>query len=98
MTLAGFLVLVLVGAICGAVAQAIVGWSRGGFVTAAIVGFGGALIGNWGAPRLNLPSYLTVSVEGHTIEVLWAILGAVALLLVLSFFRRGSYNRWGHAR
>jgi uncharacterized membrane protein YeaQ/YmgE (transglycosylase-associated protein family) len=98
MTIGGFLLLVLVGAICGAIAQGIVGWSRGGFLTAAVVGFLGALIGNWGAPQLHLPSYLVVSVEGHTIEVLWAILGAVALLLVLSFFRRGSYNRWRHAR
>ena len=95
MTIAGFLLLILVGAICGAIAELIVGWSRGGFLVATIVGFAGAWIGNWVAPRIHLPSYLTVSVEGHVIEVLWAILGAVALLLVLSLFRR---NRLRHAR
>jgi uncharacterized membrane protein YeaQ/YmgE (transglycosylase-associated protein family) len=97
MTITGFLLLILVGAICGGIAQAIVGWSRGGFFTAAVVGGLGALIGNWVAPRLHLPSYLTVQVGGYTIEVLWAILGAVILLVVLSFFRRGSFNRWRHA-
>jgi uncharacterized membrane protein YeaQ/YmgE (transglycosylase-associated protein family) len=98
MTVAGFLLLVVVGAICGAIAEFIVGWSRGGFVMAAVIGFAGAMIGNWGAPRIHLPSYFTMQVEGHTIEVLWAILGAVALLFVLSLFRRGTYNRWRHAR
>lgn len=98
MTVTGFLLLVLIGAACGAVAEFVVGWRRGGFLVAALIGLSGALVGNWGAPRLHLPSYLTVQVGGHTIEILWAILGAVALLLVLNFFGRGSDGRWRHAR
>jgi uncharacterized membrane protein YeaQ/YmgE (transglycosylase-associated protein family) len=97
MTLVGFLLLVLVGAICGAIAQFIVGWSRGGFILATLVGFAGALIGNWGAPLIHLPTIYIVRVDGYTIEVVWAILGAVALLLVLSLFRRSTYSRWRHA-
>jgi uncharacterized membrane protein YeaQ/YmgE (transglycosylase-associated protein family) len=98
MSLGGYVLLVVLGAICGAIAQFLVGWNRGGFVTAALVGFAGTLLGNWAAPKLHLPSLLPLSVEGHTIEILWAISGAVALLLVLGLFRRGSYNRWRHAR
>ncbi len=98
MTFVGFLLLVLVGAICGAIAEFIVGWSRGGFIVAAIVGFAGALIGNWGAPLIHLPTIYVVRVDGYSIEVVWAILGAVALLLVLSLFRRSTYSRrWRHA-
>ena len=117
MTVTGFLLLVLIGAACGAGAGVVVGRrrgglfvaaplglfrgprrGRGGFLVAALIGLAGALVGNWGAPQIHLPSYLTVQVGGHTIEILWAILGAVALLLVLNFFGRGSDGRWRHAR
>src|SRR6266545_1110099 len=52
-----FLILLLVAAICGAVAQAIAGFSRGGFLVAIAVGFIGALFGTWiqrvtGAPEI----------------------------------------------
>ena len=40
-----FLVLLLVAGLCGAVAQAIAGFSRGGFLVAIAVGFIGALLG-----------------------------------------------------
>ena len=98
MTLVGFLLLVLVGAVCGAIAEFIVGWSPGGFVAAAVIGFAGALIGNWGAPLIHLPPLFTVRIEGHSIEVLWALLGSVALLIVLGVFRRSTYNRWRPGR
>jgi uncharacterized membrane protein YeaQ/YmgE (transglycosylase-associated protein family) len=92
-SLVGLLVLLLVGAICGAIAEVIVGYSPGGFFAAAVIGFLGALIGSWLAPRLGLPSVFVVNVDGYRIEILWAILGAVLLLLVLSLFRRGPYRR-----
>ena len=98
MTFTEVLVLILVGAVCGSIAQSIVDWGRGGLVAATVAGFAGAWIGNWGAPQLHLPSILTVTAGGRTIEVLWAILGAVALLLVLSRFRRNSFTRWRHVR
>jgi len=94
MTVMGFLLLVLVGAICGGVAEFIVGFSRGGFLAATAVGFLGALIGHAVAPRLGLPSLLSVRIEGYSIEIFWSVLGAIALLMVLSFFRRSSYYRW----
>ena len=93
MTVLGFLLLLLVGAICGAIAEFLVGWSRGGFIAAAVVGIAGAWIGTYFAPKLQLPSLLTVRIEGHSIEIFWAVLGAMALLLVLSLFRRVRYYR-----
>jgi len=93
MTVTGFLLFILVGAICGAIAEFLVGWSPGGFIAATVVGFIGALIGDWFAPRLHLPSLLTVRIEGHSVEILWAVLGAMLLLIVMSIFRRSSYYR-----
>jgi len=96
MTVTGFLLLLLVGAICGAIAQFLVGWTSGGFIAAAVVGILGSFIGSYLAPKLGLPSLLAVRIEGHSIEVFWSILGAVALLLLMSLFRRASY--YGRAR
>ena len=95
MTIVGFLLLLLLGALCGAVAELIVGFSPGGFLASAVVGFLGAVIGGWIAPRIGLPSVLAVRIEGYTIEVVWSVLGAIVLLAVLAFIRRTTYPRAG---
>jgi len=94
MTLIGFLLLILVGAICGFVAEMLVGYSPGGFIASVVVGFLGALIGTWLATAIGLPSLLAVNIEGHTIEMFWAVLGAVLLLAVLSLVRRRRYTTY----
>jgi uncharacterized membrane protein YeaQ/YmgE (transglycosylase-associated protein family) len=93
MSVVDLLLLLLVGAICGAIAEMIVGFSPGGFLASVAIGFLGALIGTWLAGQIGLPSVLAVRIGGYTIEILWAILGAIILLLVISFFRRGYYRR-----
>jgi uncharacterized membrane protein YeaQ/YmgE (transglycosylase-associated protein family) len=93
MSLVELLLLILVGAICGVIAEMIVGFSPGGFLASVAIGFLGALIGTWLAPRVGLPAVLAVRVGGYTIEILWAIIGAIILLLILSLFRRGYYRR-----
>jgi uncharacterized membrane protein YeaQ/YmgE (transglycosylase-associated protein family) len=91
MTLLGLLLLLVVGAICGAVAELIVGWSAGGFFASVGVGFLGALLGGWLARVLRLPSIFAVHIETVTIEIVWAILGAVILLAILGMLRRRRY-------
>ena len=93
MTIVGLLVLLVVGAICGAIAEALVGWSPGGFLASAGLGFLGALLGTWLARVLALPSLLAVRIETVTIEPVWAVLGAVILLAVMSAVRRRRYSR-----
>ena len=88
MTIIGFLLLLVVGAICGLLAEMIVGYSPGGFLASAVVGFLGAVIGTWVARGAGLPSLLAVTIEGKSIEVAWAVLGAIILLAVLSLVRR----------
>jgi uncharacterized membrane protein YeaQ/YmgE (transglycosylase-associated protein family) len=94
MSLVGLLVLILVGAICGAIAEMLVGYSPGGFLASVAIGFLGALIGSWLAPQIGLPEIFAITVEGFTIPILWAILGAVLLLLVLSLIRRPYRRRY----
>jgi uncharacterized membrane protein YeaQ/YmgE (transglycosylase-associated protein family) len=93
MSLVELLLLILIGAICGVIAEMIVGFSPGGFLASVAIGFLGTLIGTWLAPRVGLPAVLAVRVGGYTIEILWAIIGAIILLLILSLFRRGYYRR-----
>ena len=98
MTLVGLLLLIVIGAVCGLLAELIVGFRVGGFLASTVVGFLGALIGSWLAARVGLPSGLPVTVDGYTIHILWAILGAVLLLAVLSLVRRAGYRRRTYVR
>jgi uncharacterized membrane protein YeaQ/YmgE (transglycosylase-associated protein family) len=93
MTLFGFLLLVVVGAICGAVAEMIVGYRPGGFLASVAIGFVGAWIGGYLAGILRLPTMLVVHIEGHALDVAWTVLGSIVLLLVVSLFRRTPFSR-----
>ena len=93
MTVLGFLLLIVVGALCGAVAELIVGYSPGGFLVSVAVGFVGAWIGGWLAGVFHLAPVLVVRVEGHAFDVVWTVLGSIVLLLVVSLLRRSSYHR-----
>ena len=92
MTLVELLLLILVGAICGVIAELLVGFSPGGFLASVAIGFLGALIGTWLALQIGLPHVFAVTIGGYTIEILWAIIGSIILLLILSLFRRSYYR------
>ncbi len=81
------LILLVIAGICGAIAEMIVGFSPGGFVVSIIIGVIGAYLGTILAGQLNLPPFLPVTIGGQTIEIVWAILGSILLLLVISLFR-----------
>ncbi len=88
MSILSLLVLLVIAGICGALAEMIVGFSPGGFVVSIVVGVIGAYIGTVVANALNLPPFFAINVGGQTIEIIWAILGSILLLLVISMFRR----------
>ncbi len=89
MNFIGFLVLLLIAAICGAIAQAIVGYSVGGFLLSSIVGVIGALLGYWLAGQLSLPLVLTLNIQGQPFPIIWSIIGASLFVGVLAFLTRG---------
>jgi uncharacterized membrane protein YeaQ/YmgE (transglycosylase-associated protein family) len=84
MTLTGFLLLLLIAAICGSLAQAIVGYSHGGCLVSAALGLIGALIGNWLARVFGLPYGFEVTIDGQEFPVIWSILGATLFVAVLN--------------
>ena len=91
MTFGGILLLLLIAAISGSIAQALVGYSRGGCVVSIAVGFIGAFVGWWIADALNLPLLFQVNIQGQNFPVIWAIIGGalfVAALNLISGKRR----------
>lgn len=84
MTLLGFLVLLLVAAVAGALGQAIIGYSAGGCLVSIALGFVGALIGTWLRTELGLPEPFPVEIQGQTFSLIWAIIGAALFVAVIS--------------
>lgn len=89
MSLLGFLLLLLIAAICGGIGQAIAGYSLGGCLVSIVVGFVGALIGSWLAAELGLAFILPISIEGQTIPVVWASIGSALFAVVIGLITRG---------
>lgn len=88
MTLIDFLVLGVVAAICGTIGQSLAGYSVGGCLTSAVIGYVGAFIGTWVARQFSLPELFAVTVGGQSIPVVWSIIGSALLVAGLSLLRR----------
>jgi uncharacterized membrane protein YeaQ/YmgE (transglycosylase-associated protein family) len=88
MTLIGFLILVIIAMVVGTLAQSIAGYSLGGFIISAVVGFIGAFIGRWIAGQFGLPEPLPVTIDGETFPIIWAIIGSVIFVAIVGLFTR----------
>ena len=90
MSLFGILLLILIAAASGFVAQALVGFSLGGWIVSILVGLVGAFLGWYIAVTLDLPLIFQVTIEGRNFPVLWSIIGGVLFVSILSFL--GGHN------
>lgn len=89
MSLIDLLLLLLVAGVCGALGQAIGGFSRGGCLVSIALGFIGALLGLWLARQVGLPEPLPVEVGGRAFPVVWAIIGSALFVAVIGLITRG---------
>ena len=87
MSLLELIVLLIIAGIAGAIAEALIGFSPGGFVVAVIIGVLGAYLGTWLAHQLGLPPILTITINNQTFPIVWAIIGSLVLVAVLSALR-----------
>jgi uncharacterized membrane protein YeaQ/YmgE (transglycosylase-associated protein family) len=88
MTLIGFLVLLAIAAICGAIGQSLAGYDLGGCLVSIVVGFIGAWIGLWLAAKFGLPELFTINIEGKPFPIVWAIIGSALFTLIMALIRR----------
>ena len=82
------LILLLVAGICGAIGQAIGGYSHGGCLVSIALGFIGALLGSWLARALGLPELFAIPAGGMRFPIIWSIIGAALFVAVLNLISR----------
>lgn len=89
MTLGGFLLLLLIAAICGGIGKSLSGYSLGGCFASIVIGFLGAWVGPIIADELNLPLFYTIQIQGRTFPIVWSIIGSAILSLIIGLVTRG---------
>jgi uncharacterized membrane protein YeaQ/YmgE (transglycosylase-associated protein family) len=90
-----FLFLLLVAFVCGGLAQAITGYSRGGCLVSIAIGFIGALLGMWLQKLTGAPDLLTIQFDETRFPVVWSLIGAVLFVAVVGFLTPRRPRRYG---
>jgi uncharacterized membrane protein YeaQ/YmgE (transglycosylase-associated protein family) len=88
MTLFDLLFLLLIAGLCGAIGQAIAGYSRGGCLVSIALGFVGAVVGLWVSRALGLHELFALRVGGSTFPVVWSILGSALFVAFIGLLTR----------
>lgn len=83
-----FVLLLLAAGLCGAIAQSLTGFSRGGCLTSIALGFIGAWLGAWLAGVLGVGEIMAIQIGGTSFPIVWSIVGASLFVAVLSLFTR----------
>jgi uncharacterized membrane protein YeaQ/YmgE (transglycosylase-associated protein family) len=91
MTVLEFVILLVVAGLCGAIGQAITGFSRGGILVSIALGFIGALIGMWIARAAGLPELFDLQLGEAHFPIIWSIIGSALFVAVVSLFVRPTY-------
>lgn len=94
MTLLEFLILLIIAAIVGSIAQAMVGYRGGGLLVTIALGFIGAVLGTWIARRMGLPEIFSLQLGDITFPIIWAIIGAALFAALVAITARGGGYRW----
>jgi len=88
MTILDLVVLLVVAGICGALGQAITGYSRGGCLVSIALGFVGAVLGVWLARSLALPELFAVRIGTTNFPIIWSIIGSAVFVAVIALLTR----------
>ena len=85
----GFLVLLIVAAVCGSIGAALVGYTTHGCITRIIVGLIGALIGTWLSKEIDIRDFFYVA----RVPIVWSIIGSTLFVGIISVFRSDKPKR-----
>lgn len=88
MTILDLIVLLIIAGLCGALGQAITGFSRGGCLVSIALGFIGALLGMWLARQLGLPELFPIQIGTTSFPIIWSIVGSALFVAIISLLTR----------
>jgi len=88
MSLLGFIFLLIIASISGALGARIAGRRGMGCLASIVLGFIGALIGTFIARQLQLPLFPWIRFGDHPFPLVWAVLGAAFFVALLNLFSR----------
>ena len=88
MSFIDFFLLLIIAGLCGAIGQAITGFTRGGCLVSIAVGFIGALLGGWIARELALPEFFVIEAGTFMFPVVWSIIGSAIFVALVSLIAR----------
>jgi uncharacterized membrane protein YeaQ/YmgE (transglycosylase-associated protein family) len=88
MTLLDVIVLLVIAGICGALGQAITGFTRGGCLVSIALGFVGALLGMWLSRQLGLPELFAIQIGTTNFPIIWSIIGSALFVAVIALITR----------
>ena len=88
MTILDLIVLLLIAGLCGALGQAITGFSRGGCLVSIALGFVGAVLGMWLARQLGLPELFAIQIGTTSFPIIWSIIGSALFVAIIALLTR----------
>lgn len=88
MTILDVIVLLIIAGLCGALGQAITGFSRGGCLVSIAIGFIGALLGMWLARLLGLPELFAIQIGTTKFPIIWSIIGSALFVAIITLLTR----------
>jgi len=88
MTIIDVIVLLLIAGVCGAIGQAIGGFSRGGCLVSIALGFVGAVLGMWLARQMGLPELFSIRIGTTNFPIIWSIIGSALFVAIISLLTR----------
>ena len=88
MTILDVIVLLIIAGLCGALGQAISGFSRGGCLVSIALGFIGALLGMWLARQMGLPELFAIQIGTTSFPIIWSIIGSALFVAIITLLTR----------
>ena len=88
MTILDLVVLLIIAGVCGALGQAITGFSRGGCLVSIALGFIGAVLGMWLARQLGLPELFSIQIGTTSFPIVWSIIGSALFVAIIALLTR----------
>ena len=95
MSIIEFLIYLTIAGVTGSVAQSLVGFERGGCLSAVFTGLIGAVMGSWLASKFGFEELLSLKIGSQNFPVVWSVIGASLFVGVLALLTSGRRRRSG---